>query len=162
MASCESPDSTRAGIHRWVLALFVWVAFIWGHSLMPGGVSSEESLSCVNDMRGFFGLLGVTETLTMTFIVRKTAHLLEYTVLGVIASGLLRRGWGSGRLHGRLALVVAAIVPVVDETIQLFVPGREGQVRDVCIDLLGIALGLLLARAVAHRHRSHGSDAAAR
>ena len=161
MASCESPDSTRAGIHRWVLALVVWVAFIWGHSLMPGGVSSEESLSCVNDMRGFFGFLGVTETLTMTFIVRKTAHLLEYTVLGVIASGLARRGWGSGHLRGRLALVVAAIVPVVDETIQLFVPGREGQVRDVCIDLLGIALGLLIARAVTRRRRSHGSDAAA-
>ena len=153
MASCESPDSTRAGIHRWVLALFVWVAFIWGHSLMPGGVSSEESLSCVNDMRGFFGLLGVTETLTMTFIVRKTAHLLEYTVLGVIAGGLMHRGWGSGRLHGRLALVVVAIVPMVDETIQLFVPGREGQVRDVGIDLLGIVLGLLLARAVTRRHR---------
>ena len=162
MASRESPDSTRAGIHRWVLALVVWVAFIWGHSLMSGGTSSAESLSFVNATRGFFELLGVTETLTMTFIVRKTAHLLEYTVLGVIAGGLMRRGWGSGRLHGMLALVVVAIVPMVDETIQLFVPGREGQMRDVCIDLLGIALGLLLARAVTRRHRSHGSDAAAR
>ncbi|MGL5172877.1 MAG: VanZ family protein, partial [Olsenella sp.] len=94
MTPRETPDPTRAGTHRWALALVVWVAFIWGHSLMSGGASSAESLSFVNATRGFFELIGVTETLTMTFIVRKTAHLLEYTVLGVIAGGLMRRGWG--------------------------------------------------------------------
>lgn len=137
-------DATRAGTSRWVLALVLWVCFIWGHSLVPGTASSAESLSFVNGLRPAFELLGITETLMMTFIVRKTAHFLEYAVLGIIAGSLVRHGWGRGVFRGKLSLLVAAAVPVIDETIQRFVPGREGQPRDVCIDLAGVAFGLLV------------------
>lgn len=152
----DASDTMGADTSRWVLALILWMCFIWGHSLVPGEASSTESLSFVNGLRVAFELLGITDTLMMTFIVRKTAHFLEYAVLGVISGGLLHRGWGRGILRGRLSLLVAAMVPVIDETIQLFVPGREGQLRDVCIDLAGIAFGLLVSRAVSHlrgRHR---------
>jgi len=150
-------DAMRAGTSRWVLALVLWVCFIWGHSLVPGETSSTESLSFVNGLRPAFELLGITETLMMTFIVRKTAHFLEYAVLGVISGGLMRRGWGRDFLHGRLSLLVAVVVPMIDETIQRFVPGREGQLRDVCIDLAGIAFGLLVFWVVSrHRARHQG------
>lgn len=152
----DASDTMGTGTSRWVLVLILWMCFIWGHSLVPGEASSTESLSFVNGLRVAFELLGITDTLMMTFIVRKTAHFLEYAVLGVISGGLLHRGWGRGILRGRLSLLVAAMVPVIDETIQLFVPGREGQLRDVCIDLAGIAFGLLVSRAVSHlrgRHR---------
>lgn len=33
----------------------------------------------------------------------------------------------------------------LDETIQLFVPGRSGQISDVWVDLLGAAVGIVLA-----------------
>ena len=46
---------------------------------------------------------------------------------------------------------------MIDETIQRFVPGREGQLRDVCIDLAGIAFGLLVFWVVSrHRARHQG------
>jgi len=155
--SRDASDAMGASTSRWVLALVIWVCFIWAHSLVPGEASSAESLSFVNGLRAVFELLGVTETLMMTFIVRKTAHFLEYAVLGVIAGGLMHRGWGRGILRGRLSLLVAAMVPVIDEMIQLFVPGREGQLRDVCIDLAGIAFGLLVSWAVSRlRARCRG------
>ncbi|MEF2639337.1 MAG: VanZ family protein, partial [Lachnospiraceae bacterium] len=37
-----------------------------------------------------------------------------------------------------------------DEFHQLFVPGRSGQVRDVCIDSSGVMIGILLLTLVLH------------
>lgn len=45
-----------------------------------------------------------------------------------------------------------------DEFHQLFVPGRSGEFRDVCIDLLGSCIGLLLfflLKKVVHRRLSN-------
>lgn len=95
-------------------------------------------------VRPLFEALGVTDVELMTLLVRKCAHFSEYAVLGVLgwnlfgrlrALGEARRPWG--------ALLVAA-VPVLDETLQLFVPGRSGSPVDVCIDLAGVATGALL------------------
>ena len=129
-----------------------WLLVIWGQSCMPATHSGAESGA----------LLTVVQRLLpwMTdHILRKCAHFGEYALLGVFTAAALRTG---ARFSWVAALLPGTFAALCDETIQLFVPGREGQMRDVCIDLLGIALGLLLARAVAHRHRSHGSDAAAR
>jgi VanZ family protein len=37
---------------------------------------------------------------------------------------------------------------VVDEAIQLFVPGRSGRVTDVLLDLSGVAFGAVLSLAI--------------
>ena len=47
------------------------------------------------------------------------------------------------RLAAMLLFIVC--VPSLDETIQIFVPGRSSAVRDVFIDLAGAATGLLIA-----------------
>ena len=48
-----------------------------------------------------------------------------------------------------LAAELAFLVPFVDETIQLFVDGRSGQVDDVWLDLCGVVCGLVLTTALA-------------
>ena len=45
----------------------------------------------------------------------------------------------------RLAAELAFLVPFVDETIQLYVPGRTSSVRDVWIDFGGVIAGLFAA-----------------
>ena len=61
------------------------------------------------------------------------------------ALGLLL-GWLFGMLGKKrlpaFALGVAAAC--IDETIQIFVPGRSPGIRDVCIDSCGAAAGMLL------------------
>ena len=57
--------------------------------------------------------------------------------LGSRASSSRRRALLAG-------LVLTTLVPCLDETIQLFVPGRSGSPRDVAIDLAGAATGALL------------------
>ena len=44
-----------------------------------------------------------------------------------------------------LDLFFLLLVPFVDETIQLFVPGRSGQISDVWLDMAGGAAGFLAA-----------------
>lgn len=43
-----------------------------------------------------------------------------------------------------LAAVLCMTTAFLDETIQLFVPGRSGQISDVWVDLLGAAVGIAL------------------
>ena len=79
------------------------------------------------------------------FIVRKAAHFSEYAVLGIISWGFFSaRLRERGRAPFPIAFLVA-LVPLCDEGIQLFVPGRSGQLTDVLIDLSGVCFGALLA-----------------
>lgn len=132
----------RAGSTRaWAVALACWVAFVWGHSLVQGPDSALESGRVVALLRPLFEAAGVLDVDLMTFVVRKCAHFSEYAVLGALACGL----WGSlppaSRCPAWLAAAAVALVPVADECIQLFVPGRSGTARDVLIDLSGALFG---------------------
>ena len=140
-------DSARRSVW-WAAAFACWVAFVWGHSLIQGPQSSLESGMVVTLLRPLFEAVGVTDVDLMAFLVRKTAHFTEYAILGVLARGLF------GSLHAERGVrplpagLLVALVPVVDERIQLFVPGRSGQVTDVLLDLSGVVVGALLAHLV--------------
>lgn len=142
-------DSARRPSRRWAVALACWVAFIWCHSLVQGPQSSLESGMVVALARPLFEALGVTDAGLMSLVVRKCAHFSEYALLGVLAAGLFRaRRRETGRRALPTALVVA-LVPVVDECIQLGVPGRSGRPADVMIDLSGLLVGSLASVAAA-------------
>lgn len=140
-------DSARRPVLRWAVALACWVALVWGHSLVQGPASSAESGLVVGLLEPVFRAVGVTDVDLMSLVVRKCAHFSEYAVLGVLVRGLLAARW---RASGRPPLpagLAAAAVPVVDECVQLGVPGRTGQPLDVLIDLCGLLAGVLLATA---------------
>lgn len=79
---------------------------------------------------------------TWDFVVRKLAHLTEYAILGAL---LVRA------LPERRALVAAVAYASSDEIHQAFVRGRHGTPRDVAIDTLGVAGGLVAARLLRRR-----------
>lgn len=144
MTAGERPRRRRATL-LWGVATLLWVAFVWGHSLVQGPQSSIESGAVVELVRPVFHAVGVTEVDVMTLIVRKGAHFSEYAVLGVLASGLLR-ALRAERGVRELPLGLAfALVPVADECLQLLVPGRSGRATDVLIDLSGMLFGALVS-----------------
>lgn len=115
------------------------LVFIWGNSLLPGEISGAISdffkriLQCLVEQ-------GESEPSGLGFLVRKMAHFTEFTVLGLCLCwlfGMLGKGTLAPFLCGGLAACV-------DETIQVFVPGRGPSVRDVCIDSCGVLLGVIL------------------
>ncbi|MEE0420981.1 MAG: VanZ family protein [Lachnospiraceae bacterium] len=84
----------------------------------------------------------------INFITRKLAHMTEYFALAVAVSFPL---YVYG-LHGILLMLVAGLICVGfacgDEYHQSFVAGRSPSVKDVCIDSVGVFLGIIAVRIV--------------
>ncbi len=77
---------------------------------------------------------------SVTGLVRKTAHIIEYGVLASAAYFVFRRfSW---------AFAFSAMYAASDEIHQIFVPGRGPRVTDVAIDSIGAMLALSAIYAV--------------
>ena len=85
------------------------------------------------------------------FLIRKSAHMGEYAVLGCLWFRALRRagGW-SPRRGAWWALQISVLWAVLDELHQATTLARTGAARDVVIDTVGagIALAVLLTVAI--------------
>ena len=128
----------------WQAALALYVLFVYGHSLVPAELSSRESGA-------------VLQMIATEHMVRKTAHFLEYMGMGVLLCRNVQVMARQRRILLRSVIAAAIWLPFVDETIQLFVRGRSGQISDVWLDLAGMWTGLgltyLLGRAKSHGNR---------
>ena len=160
-------EGTGAGF-LWVKVLYILViltlAFIWGHSMIPADLSTEESSRFVVLINSFLASQGSSISVT-DHIVRKTAHFLEYALLGSEIA-LLKTVKAGGR-YSENALTVKPVfripaltipgnkvygipvliwigVPVIDEVIQLFTPGRACMWQDVLLDMCGFCTGYFL------------------
>lgn len=143
-----APAQIRA---PWFVAMVLMMLFIWGNSLVPGSESGSLSLSVVQAVRHALEMLGMPNDWVTNFLVRKAAHFTEYAVLGVLATnafGLCRRVQPWQVLAVCLVLV---LTPSIDETIQLFVSGRSGQLPDVLLDCCGGVTGAVVAALIRTR-----------
>lgn len=78
-------------------------------------------------------------------LARKTAHVLAYTLLGILTmAALFQHSITKGRRFAA-AFAICALYACTDEIHQLFITGRSGQVSDVCIDACGAFLGICAA-----------------
>ena len=96
-----------------------------------------------------FSSLSVTPTTEIywqDFVVKKTAHVIEY---GIFAALLYRalRSEGVEKINaGLLAILVSVIYGATDEFHQGFTPGREPRVRDVVFDTIGAIAGIYICK----------------
>lgn len=90
--------------------------------------------------------VGTTEELVGKFnhMVRKYAHGLVYFFLGILTAKALRFSGARKFSVFILPLAICITFAVFDETHQLFVPGRGGQVSDIIIDSVGAITGILV------------------
>lgn len=145
-------DSKRAMTRCvWTVAFVLWLCCVWGHSLVPGPASSDESSRFVFLVRPLFALFGNSDEQLMTFIIRKTAHFSEYAILALIGRRMAVAWLGRTHAAQFLSAAIWVVVPCIDECIQLFVPGRDGRITDVLIDMAGGLLGLYVARLLERR-----------
>ena len=128
------------------ILIAVWVCVIWGHSMQPAVVSHGESGKFLAIVSRFVPFIPNDEN--GMFIIRKAAHFTEYLILGTLLcmefctylKGLWERCLNP--------LFSGLFVCFIDETIQLFVDGRSGEIRDMWIDFAGVALGTLIVLAI--------------
>ncbi len=83
----------------------------------------------------------------LDFVMKKTAHLSEYVILYWLT---WRAASKQGRNNSTKALIIALIISFLyslsDEWHQTLTPGREGTLRDVGFDTLGMLLSLNFLR----------------
>lgn len=91
--------------------------------------------------------------------IRKLAHFTEYACMGVLVYVLWSQWLKRGRGLYLLILAWVAVSAAADEIHQLFVPGRDGNLADVCLDTCGGAFGMLACvlavKAFARRRGKH-------
>lgn len=120
-----------------VLLLILNLVFIWGNSLLPADKSQSIS-DWILELLPMFSEETVQQE--ESYLIRKTAHFAEFTVLGLLLSwltALLKRKWW-------LPLSLGVAVACLDETIQMFVPDRGPGLLDVGIDSCGVLMGMFL------------------
>ena len=129
--------NTKRRVRLCLTLIIVNLVFIWGNSLLPAQLSAAFS-NFVQWVLHFMVSGNNTVTVQGSGLLRKVAHLLEFTCLG----GLLCWYLLMGKKNPALALLPGLCAACVDETIQCFVPGRGPRVTDVAIDLAGVGLGI--------------------
>ena len=128
----------------------LWVAVIFSFSLQPATTSSEVSRGVgewlVETFAPFLSerleAMPVEQLEFLHTLLRKAGHFSEFFVLGVLA--ILSALQTKVRYRLLSALSFCALVAAVDETIQLFVSGRSGQVTDVVLDSVGALCGIVV------------------
>lgn len=137
-------DSNKSLKHQFVVTLILaifnllLIAFIFIHSLTPADISQEES-GVVTDWLRYIFPFELND-----HIVRKLAHFIEFSALGVVTNltvfSYCRRAMGGVFFK----LFVCLATAVCDEAIQLNVSGRSGQVSDIFLDFSGCLFGLFI------------------
>jgi len=156
-------------INIFFILSILWTLIIFYFSIQPASVSrkqsgeilvkakiiSEDEIQPENQEASRAGYIFHAQNL-----IRKTAHLIEYFVLGLlICCGFLRN-----MLHKKLkkdiyikdiyikkniicglnTLWICILVAACDEFIQKFIPGRGPGLKDVLIDTAGTASGITI------------------
>ena len=131
----------------WTILLAGWIVFIFANSMQVAEESAGRSGRALELIDGVLGTVGISWRPT-EHLIRKAAHFAEYAALGILAITSMRRFGTEGMRHIVIAAVICVLVPVADETIQYFIPGRSAQVSDVLLDCAGAFVGGLVTETV--------------
>jgi VanZ family protein len=140
--------NNKRKIIYWSL-LIAWMIVICVMSNQPANISDSQSNGVLDlflkmgiDVNGFFGDLA-------NFVVRKCAHFLEYMILALLVLNVVKLYFNMKQVI-IITIVFVFLYACSDEIHQLFVPGREGAIRDVIIDTCGGITLILIKLGVVH------------
>lgn len=125
----------RAEQYSYWLPAIGWAALILA-------MSGDTASSGVTEgwIRRVFGHLSHEAVFYINYSLRKGSHVVAYAILGFLnLYGLRYRRAG-------IALLLAGIVAVIDETHQMSSAVRTGTLTDMGFDVCGAALGVVLTR----------------
>ena len=116
------------------------LAFIWGNSAMYGELSQALS----DWVKSLLCWTSSGDDGTGSGLLRKMAHFAEFACLGALITWFVGMIGEKGAHLAFMPLLGGNLAACVDETIQVFVPGRSSSLIDVWIDTCGAAAGMML------------------
>ena len=121
----------------WIAAL-AFTGLIFYNSSLPAPESDETSYYFVNLVAWINAFLDKPVPLPeMNHYIRKTAHFTEYFVQALLLCNAFYTDRTDRKNSRGCILFLSLLTAVLDEYIQLFSPGRSGQVTDILLDFSG-------------------------
>jgi VanZ family protein len=115
-------------------------------AMSTSSMSAENTGSILRPLLAWAGLAPAHVNLVHG-AVRKTAHLAEYGILAALwRRAFVRSGVVRPAVGGVLALAIAVVCAVIDETHQSLLATRTGAVGDVGFDTLGALIAIVVAQ----------------
>ena len=87
-------------------------------------------------------VIKTTEIFWQDFILKKTAHVVEFAIFAVLLFRSLKESGVDRKKAGTGALIIAFLYAITDEIHQSFTPGREPRFRDIIFDTIGATLAV--------------------
>ena len=137
------------------LLLVLLYGVIFSFSAQNGEASTEISMGVSDSLVGVLDFLtfGKMDADTLTELalviehpIRKTAHFLEYALMGILIYSTLYYTTTNSKVKFWVSLLWLILSAGADELHQYFVPGRWGSVKDVLLDTCGGLVGILICR----------------
>jgi VanZ family protein len=149
LEGCFLPVVPRQGLFfRYWLPVLVWLGVIFlGSTEFMSGERTSRIIDPV--LRWLLPALSDESVGKVVFLVRKTAHLVEYSILAILLWRALRGGAEAGAApwcwrQASGVWLMGVVCAMADEFHQVWVSGRYGTWGDVLLDALGAAIGLLV------------------
>ncbi|WP_346678295.1 VanZ family protein [Erysipelatoclostridium sp. An173] len=119
--------------------MIIWMIFIFIMSNTNGNDSSSQSNFFANIILQFINI----DKETLTFLIRKVAHMSEYAILALFTYYALIKIAFNKRIIFQITFLISFLYACSDEFHQLFISGRSGQFTDIIIDSTGCLIMLL-------------------
>ena len=146
-----------------IILLILWLLTIFLFSNDKAEVSSEKSDGISNTIVNIIENISgnnyseekYEEVLNIViFIVRKTAHFLEYLILGLLVINVIKDYKVLEVKYIITGVLFCMLYAISDEIHQLFVSGRSCQIKDILIDTTGSITGILIYYLL-YKHRKN-------
>lgn len=121
-----------------IILIVLWTWLIFSFSSQDGGESSGLSRKVVEFFVKDPDLVNKIEP-----YARKVAHFSEYGLGGILFISLFSTYNWTDRRKITTSILLGVWYAIMDELYQLMIPGRSGALKDVYIDSLGIATGVI-------------------
>ena len=143
-----------------LILTIAWIVMIFHFSNQTGTQSSNTSGAVINLINEFFGI-----DIQDATVIRKIAHATEFAILTFFsyialsstnkisnktsyAESPVKLMRSDNEMNIVFTLWFTILNAIFDEYHQLFVEGRDGAIKDVLIDLIGIVIVLIIIRIV--------------
>ncbi len=136
-----------------IIILILWMIMIFFFSSQGGKESGSLSTGIIEyTVKTYYGVTGADVTkeklenavTSFSKVIRKTAHFLEYLVLGLLILNVIKDYRIIGYKELMITLALCCLYASSDELHQIYVPGRSGEVKDVILDTFGSLTGIII------------------
>ncbi len=134
-----------------IIVVLIWMSIIFGFSNQQGEGSGNTSRKIsavivkIIDVKNRYSDLEKDNLIEVVEpILRKIAHLTTYAIGGIAIANCVWQFCSKEKRAIGISTCIGVMYAISDEIHQLMIDGRNGNIKDVIIDSIGILIGIMI------------------